>query len=146
MSWNISSILSLISHIHSQSQDFIQKEFKEMGLDTLATSHGNILFCLSQNQFLTPGELAKKINRDKSTATALVHKLEREGFVEIKKNSNDCRKKIITLTEKGKNYTEATDALSQKLLSTSWKNFSDEEKSLLLALLSKLSSNLEKSE
>ncbi len=142
MLYDQSQILSLISHIHSQSQDFLQKELKNLGLKEMVTSHANILFCLSKSSSLTPGELSQKINRDKSTTTALIKKLEKEGFVQLKKDEADSRKKLITLTDQGKKYTRATSELSQKLLQACWIDFDEEQKKQLVELLNKLSSNL----
>lgn len=143
MNYDESSILSLISHIHSQSQAFLQKKLSPLGLTKLATSHANILFCLSCTKELSLSELSKKINRDKSTTTALVKKLESQGFVELKKDKTDSRKKNVCLTQTGSQYTSKTTALSSELINASWKNFSNEEKQMLVTLLNKLSENLE---
>ena len=142
MVYSEDSLLSLISHIHSQSQDFLRTRLSEMGLNELATSHGNILFTLSINPFLTLGELSLKINRDKSTTTALVKKLEKSGLIEIKKDSSDNRRRIISLTKEGCQFTQKTQNLSSELLHTAWSNFSKDEKKQLIELLNKLSENL----
>ena len=88
------------------------------------------------------GELSKSINRDKSTTTVLVRKLEGSGLVELKKDENDSRKKIITLTREGTKYTKAMEEISRQLLVTSWKDFKPEEQTQLLGYLTKLSENL----
>ena len=88
------------------------------------------------------GELSKSINRDKSTTTVLVRKLEVSGLVELKKDENDSRKKIITLTREGTKYTKAMEEISRQLLVTSWKDFKPEEQTQLLSYLTKLSENL----
>ena len=88
------------------------------------------------------GELSKSINRDKSTTTVLVRKLEVSGLVELKKDEKDGRKKIITLTRKGTKYTRAMEEISRQLLLTSWKDFTPEEQTQLLGYLTKLSENL----
>lgn len=88
------------------------------------------------------GELSKSINRDKSTTTVLVRKLEVSGLVELKKDEKDGRKKIITLTRKGTKYTKAMEEISRQLLLTSWKDFTPEEQTQLLGYLTKLSENL----
>lgn len=142
MTYSENSVLNLISRIHSQSQGFLQEKLFAMGLKHLATSHGFILFCLSQKECMNLGELALKINRDKSTTTSLVKKLENEGFIEVKKDESDARKKIIRLTANGKSYNEKTTALSAHLLSTCYKGFSLDEKKQLVELLNKLSKNL----
>lgn len=142
MEYSISSILSLISHVHSKTAFFLEKRLSAEGLVSLASSHGFILFCLSQNPMLM-GELSQKINRDKSTTTALVKKLERLGFVQVEKSNEDSRKKVISLTEKGCQYNKITSEISHEVFQTAFGGFSDEDKESLLSLLTRLSKNLD---
>lgn len=141
MQYTISSALSLISHIHSQAAEFLEKSLSKKGLESLASSHGFILFCLSKRPMLM-GELSEIINRDKSTTTALVKKLENLGFVQVEKSKEDSRKKIIALTEKGEKYNEVTAEISSELMKKAFKNFNEDEKQNLLNGLLKLSENL----
>ena len=115
---------------------------EDEGLFKLATSHGNILFVLSRFKSLSLGELAEKINRDKSTATVLVRKLEKEGFIFMEKDSSDSRKKIIRLSENGMKFNSATENLSRQLISSAFSSFSDNEKEELLSLLYRIYENL----
>lgn len=142
MDFAVTSVMSLISHVHSLSQDFLQKKMGAAGLPELASSHGFILFCLSQTERMTLGDLAQKINRDKSTTTVLVRKLEQADLVTLQKDGRDTRKKFISLTEKGRDYNAVTARLSEDLLATSYRGFSDAEKTELLRLLLKLYGNL----
>ena len=142
MDYCVTSVLSLISRLHSLSQDFLQKKMTEAGLPWLASSHGFILFCLSQTERMTLGELTEKINRDKSTTTVLVRKLEAAELVTIQRDTTDTRKKYISLTEKGKEYNAVTARLSEELLATSYEGFSAAEKNELLRLLMKLYENI----
>ena len=84
--------ISQVSHIHSLTADFLKKRLAQNGFDDFASSHGNILFQLSINKAITMKELAAKINRDKSTTTVLVRKLEQEGLVTATTDSSDKRK------------------------------------------------------
>ncbi len=108
----------------------------------MATSHANILFCLSVKKVMSLGELSEKINRDKSTTTILVRKLEQENYVKTQKAPSDSRKKTVSLTAEGEKFTRTTEELSKKLLEKSWQGFSDEEKETLTGLLNRLSDNL----
>ena len=144
MKYDVSSVLSLISKIHSSSADFLKKKMCGRGLPDFVSSHGFILFCLSKDERLLMGDISERINRDKSTTTALVKKLERASLVKIEKDGADSRKKWISLTEKGRAYNETTRNLSSELLDSAYKNFSAAEKDELLRLLEKLCSNLEK--
>ena len=142
MNYDSTLILSLISRIHSQSQDFLFKKLSENGMGSMATSHANILFCLSREKSLTAGELAAKINRDKSTTTILVRKLEKTGYVEVRKDTDDSRRKIISLTREGEKFNQITRELSDDLLKKTWDGFNETEKNSLVSLLNRLSDNL----
>lgn len=142
MAYTVSSVLSLISHVHSKAQSFLQEKMSQRGLQQLSSSHGFILFCLAQNGSMTMGELSRKINRDKSTATVLVRKLEKLGLVEIITSDEDSRKRIISLTDSGINFNQVTGEISSLLLENAFKNFNEDEKELLLKFLCRMSDNL----
>ena len=100
---DVNSSISLLSNIHTITADFLIEKLKERGFPDFASSHGNILFQLSVNEKMTMGDLAEKINRDKSTTTVLVRKLESEGFTTGEPDPSDKRSRIIFLTEKQEN-------------------------------------------
>lgn len=141
MESNINSSISLVSHIHGITADFLTKELAAQGFDDFATSHGNILFQLSLNTQMTMGELSRKINRDKSTTTVLVRKLMKEGYVEEKPSAEDKRSKLITLTAKGMQYEKVTSNISKQLLDTFYKGFTEEEKLQFLGYLERIHEN-----
>ena len=143
MEYNVNSVISLISRIHMQTAEFTNKMLSS---HNFVSSHGFILFLLSENAEMSMGEIAKKINRDKSTTTVLIRKLIDEKLVKSASSSKDSRKKIISLTAEGKKYNNFTSEISSKLLSICYKNFSAEEKETLLNLLEKMSANLETEE
>ena len=72
-------------------------------------------------------ELAAKINRDKSTTTVLVRKLEQDGLVTTTPSPDDRRNKILTLTEKGAEYNSIMKKLSKELLAKFYKGFTEDE-------------------
>lgn len=141
MEYDVSSTVSLVSHIHSLSADFLRSRLNQKGLPELSSSHGFILFLLSKEEELTMGEIARRINRDKSTTTVLVRKLENNGLVETFSNKKDARSKLIKLTAKGMEYNKITSELSTELIQTFYKGFSAEEKSQLLNYLQRISEN-----
>ena len=141
MERNINSSISLVSHIHGTTADFLTKELAAQGFDDFATSHGNILFQLSLNTQMTMGELSRKINRDKSTTTVLVRKLMKEGYVEEKTSAEDKSSKLITLTAKGMQYEKVTSNISKQLLDTFYKGFTEEEKLQFLGYLERIHEN-----
>ena len=138
---DVNSSISLLSNIHSITADFLTERLKKCGYPDFASSHGNILFQLSVNQKMTMGELAEKINRDKSTTTVLVRKLEKDGLISVEPDSIDKRSRIIYLTEKGKKFNKTARELSNELLETFYKGFTEEEKDLFYHTLLKIRNN-----
>lgn len=136
-----SGISSLISKIHASSSSFLKSELQSRGLPDMVSSHGNILFQLSQAGTLTMKELSERIHRDKSTTTALVNKLEAAGFVARAKDSSDSRITHISLTETGKDYNETLSAISATLNERCAQGLSSDEQETLFTLLTRISGN-----
>ncbi|WP_407397484.1 MarR family winged helix-turn-helix transcriptional regulator [Treponema sp.] len=141
MDYDVDSVVSLISHIHSASADFLNKKLSKS--DSFVSSHGFILFILSENDRMTMGDISAKINRNKSTTTVLIKKLLEKGLVKTENCMNDSRKKYISLTDEGRKYNSITGGISRQLLEACYKDFSEEEKTQLLSLLKKMNRNLE---
>ena len=140
---DVNSSISLLSNIHSLTADFLTERLKAKGFPEFASSHGNILFQLSVNEKMTMGDLSEKINRDKSTTTVLVRKLEAEGFITGESDPSDKRSRIIFLTEKGKQFNQTARELSQELLGTFYNGFSEEEKAKFFQTLLKIKENFQ---
>lgn len=136
-----SSILTLISRIHSEAADFLQAKMKKLGMRNLASSHGNILYRLSLEDKIPMSELARLVNRDKSTVTVLVRKLEKNGLLARETSGEDGRVSYVSLTDKGRDFAKGTGSLSASLMETCYKGFSDAEKETLLSLLLRISDN-----
>ena len=140
---DVNSSISMLSQIHSITADFLTDRLKNKGFPDFASSHGNILFQLSVHEKMTMGDLAEKINRDKSTTTVLVRKLEKDGFITGDSDPADKRSRIIYLTEKGKQFNTIAQELSKELLETFYKDFSDEEKNVFFEMLLRIKKNFE---
>lgn len=138
---DVNSSISLLSHIHTITADFLIEKLKERGYPDFASSHGNILFQLSVNEKMTMGELSEKINRDKSTTTVLVRKLEKDGFITGDAAPNDKRSRIIYLTEKGRQFNATAQELSSNLLGTFFKGFTENEKEEFFKTLLRIKKN-----
>lgn len=138
---DVNSSISLLSHIHTITADFLIEKLKERGYPDFASSHGNILFQLSVNEKMTMGELSEKINRDKSTTTVLVRKLEKDGFITGDAAPNDKRSRIIYLTEKGRQFNATAQELSSDLIGTFFKGFTENEKEEFFNTLLRIKKN-----
>ena len=87
--------------------------------------------------------MAKRINRDKSTTTVLVRKLEREGLISGEVDTKDKRNRLMFLTEKGAQYKDVLSKISSELLETFYKGFSEEEKQKFFSLLNRINENFQ---
>ena len=135
--------IAKVSQIHSLTAEFLKKRLAERGFDDFASSHGYILYQLSVNSGITMKELSEKINRDKSTTTVLVRKLEKAGLLKITVDQNDKRNKLLSLTSKGSEYNQMTKNLSEQLLATFYKGFSQAEKDEFCEFLERIKRNFE---
>lgn len=140
---NINAIISTISKIHNGANKLIIEELKKNDLSGLAPSHGDILIKLYNfEDGVTMREISEGINKDKSTITALVNKLEKLELVEKLKSDTDSRSTIIRLTKKGLDTKPVVlGKVSSKLLEQTYKGFSKEEKENLCLLLEKMKDN-----
>lgn len=140
---NTNSIISIIGNIHNSSNKLIIEELKKHNLEGLAPSHGDILIVLYQNEAGVPmNKITASINKDKSTVTALINKLLKMELIEKTKCKEDSRSTIIKLTKKGLDTKPIVmENISKKLLDTTYKNFSEEEKEIVCKLLEKIKDN-----
>lgn len=139
MKYNTSS---KISHLRYLSNHLIEEELNKREIQDLHTSYGSIMYALLNTESMTMKELAVKIDRDKSTLTALSKKLIKSGYVELTTNQEDKRSKLIRLTKKGKKVKLVFDEISEILNSKLWENISDEEADIFDTVLDKLINNL----
>lgn len=86
-------------------------------------------------------DIAKMINRDKSTLTALVDKLEVLGLVVRTKDSEDQRIIHLELTPKADSVRPVLLGISRSLLGNLYRGFTESEKKELVRLLMKLYQN-----
>ena len=101
------SLFSYISRIKIKSYIFIENEAKKRGI-TLSYSHMRIIIILHFNKKLSMKELTEKLGRDKSTVTALVNKLETEGYL---KKTVCCKDKRIIYLQLKEKSQEIVDTL-----------------------------------
>jgi DNA-binding MarR family transcriptional regulator len=144
---NTNAIISIIANINNSANKLIVDELKNHNMEGLVPSHGDILILLYQNEDGVPmNKITSTINKDKSTVTALVNKLEKMGFIEKFKHESDSRSTMVNLTQKGLDTKPIVmDEISTKLLDMTYEGFSEEEKELLCSLLKKIQNNLKMS-
>ncbi|MEV0054571.1 MarR family transcriptional regulator [Saccharopolyspora shandongensis] len=97
-----------------------------------------VLSLLHMHGDLDQGALGGLAHLDKSTAAPLLDRLERRGLVETAKDDADKRRKLVRLTDDGRELAgrlaPAVIAVSDQMLSS----LTDEEREQFLALLHRL--------
>ena len=135
------SVISLIASIRSKADRFLVKEMKRHGMEGLVPSHGDILSLLLRKETLSMKDIAGVIERDKSTVTTLVDKLIDLGYVEKKKDPEDNRVTLISLTARGKALRKDFYQISERLIGTAYKGIPLKEQEALISTLEKISRN-----
>jgi DNA-binding MarR family transcriptional regulator len=135
-------IIFLIGRIQYKANRFLTHELKAHHIKGLAPSHGEILGSLMLRGPLPMSEIARIIDKDKSTITALVNKLLKLGYVEKKSHLTDNRISLIALTRKGTALKTDFQLIAKKLRAQSYIGISDDEREMLVHLLKKLNNNI----
>ncbi len=107
--------ITIIGKIKDAANQLIVKELEERGHMGLAPSHGDILSLLIMKGESTKTDIANSINRERSTVTTLIKKLEKLGYINSRVNEADARSTIVSLTEKGQLMKEDFIDISEML-------------------------------
>ncbi|WP_077072552.1 MarR family winged helix-turn-helix transcriptional regulator [Mailhella massiliensis] len=129
------AIFNYASRLREIGNTFILAELEKAGLRDIAPSHGDVLGQLLTCDSRNMSELAFHAHRTKSTVTALVTKLEKNGYVERIPDPEDSRGVKVRLTEKGRALKPAFDAISKGLQAIITDRLSEEEALKLEQLL-----------
>ncbi len=134
-------LIALVSAIRDKANRFIFEQLKARDIKDIAPAHGGVFFHLFRNRELTMGELARLIDRDKSTVTSLVEKLGGLGYIKRERDAVDRRVTKIRLTQKGRLLEADFEDISRRLLSKAYVGFSDKEMEVIVELLTRVNDN-----
>lgn len=128
----------LVYYISLLRKDFV--EFGNQHLHSIGLSQGLLFLILyiHRHSGCTPGELGKNLGIDAGQATRSLDKLEKEGFIERTRKTEDKRSFSLFLTTKGeKAFSYSTEILHnwEKNITTA---LNEEEKDSLFHLLTLL--------
>ena len=133
----------LVSRLRRCINQYLTDQMEEAGIEGFVPSHGDIISTLLKHTTLTMREMASAIQRDPSTVTTLVKKLERQGYVMLNENPQDTRSRLVTLTPKGKALKDEFTPISTRLAATLWANISDGEREQFRETLLKIIDNFQ---
>ena len=135
-------IIALVASVREKANKFITEELKKRGITDVSTPHGGIFVHLFRNGELSMGEIAQRIDRDKSTVTALVKRLVDLGYVEASPSPSDSRVTMVRLTQKGAVLENDFKEISKDLLKKAYGGSTDLEREVLVRLLMRVKNNL----
>ncbi len=119
--------LSTLSRIRENANKLIVSELERYGHQGLAPSHGNILSVLLFQGEMTKTEISEAINKDRSTVTVLLRKLQQHGYIDTRPNHKDSRSSIVFLTKKGKDMKSEFIEISERLFERQYLCMTDEQ-------------------
>ncbi len=135
-------ILYIVSSIRRDAYRFIEDELEKRGISGLSYTHGAILYALLDCEgVMRLSDIARLINRKKSTVTVLVNRLEEMNFLQKKKSTSDSRATCVTITEEGKKLKSIFDDISRSLKSRAFENISGPKQKLLVEILDQVENN-----
>lgn len=118
-----------------------RKEFAKLGL---TEGQPKILYILLGKDGIVQKDLAEICGIRQSTLTVLLSKLEEQGYIykEVCYVSGRKRAFEIYLTEQGKVMAEKLNSVVEELERKSFAGFSEQEKAIVLELLTRVEENL----
>ncbi|MGD6816064.1 MarR family winged helix-turn-helix transcriptional regulator [Metabacillus sp. 84] len=109
----------------------------------LSQSRLEILHKLYEKEEMTQRELQKAVQIDHAAVTRHLKQLEERGSVSRRKNPEDTRFTYVKLTDEGRRKMDAYREEKQKFVSNVLKGFTEEERSSLRGMLTRLQQNIE---
>ena len=138
------NFLYTLNSIRQSLFAYLESELARQGIHDIAPSHGDILYILDKKGSLHLHDITELSLKDKSTITAVISRLEKNGYVTRIRDSADKRLVNIQVTDKAKTIKPALARISEKMNSQLFEGLSAEEKTTLFHLIARVSHNAEK--
>jgi DNA-binding MarR family transcriptional regulator len=119
----------------------ISEEMRSSGLD-ISREQGMALIRLFKKAGPTQSELAWITNRDKTSLTRLIAKMEDSDLIERKEDDKDKRIKRVFLTKKGRAMAEKVESILQSIAGKYIINIPDEEINEVITSLEKIQNQI----
>lgn len=142
MKINENNFLYSLTSIRQRLFKFMEKGLSQRNIDGIAPSYGDVLFALDQGDTKTVLDVARYTNKDKSTISSVINRLEANGYVVKEKDSSDARFTNLKLTAKARKFKPAMLEISAEMNSRMFMGLTDDEKATLFSLLERISDNI----
>jgi DNA-binding MarR family transcriptional regulator len=138
------NFLYTLNSIRQSLFAYLESELSRHSISGIAPSHGDILHILDKKGTLHLRDLTELSLKDKSTITAVISHLEKNGYVTRVRDGNDKRLVNIQVTEKAARIKPSLEKISEKMNAQLFEGLSSEEKVTLFKLMSRISHNVDK--
>jgi len=135
------NFLYTLNSIRQSLFAYLESELARQGIHDIAPSHGDILYILDKKGSLHLHDITELSLKDKSTITAVISRLEKNGYVTRIRDSADKRLVNIQVPEKAKTIKPALARISEKMNSQLFEGLSAEEKTMLFNLMARVKHN-----
>ncbi|QNQ82629.1 MarR family transcriptional regulator [Lactobacillus sp. PV037] len=110
----------------------------------LTSQQARSIAYINRNPGLIQRELGEKFHVRNASVTNMLKNLERDGFIERKKDKDSARIKRIYLTDKGKNYAQEIESAFTKINDQFLKQIDEHDLDMLNEAMTHLIDDLEK--
>ena len=117
--------------------------FQQAGIDMTAEQWG-VIVTLLKGEPVPQAEIGELLYLEKSSVSRSIDGLEKRGWIERKKDSNDSRKKRVSLTSKAENIAEQCSEIAQSVLREAQQNLTQEQIDQSRSQLMTVADNLRK--
>ncbi len=131
----VASATFLLKRLGFAAKERSLKAYEETGLHPY---HFAILLVLSERSLETQGAIADALGYDRGQLVGLLDELEEQGLVERRRDANDRRRHLVSLTPEGKRALRRLRALSRQTEDEFLEPLSNDERVTLHALLLRL--------
>lgn len=136
----------LISQIKQIQARVFNQLLQKAGIEEFNGAQGRILYVLWQEDGLIIREISQRTGLAKTTLTAMLKRMEDQGFIERTQKGNDGRQSCIVLTQKAKDLSDKYNEVSQKMIDIFYDGFEDEEIIIFEQTLERIKNHLQEVE
>jgi len=133
---------TLISQIKQLQDRVFNKILKEEGIYEFNGQQGRILFSLWKDEKLSLIELSKRTSLAKTTLSAMIDRMRKNGLVIVEESKEDKRNLVIYLSDKTLALEDKINNATKRITDIFYKDFSEKEANELDRLLIKIKENL----
>ncbi len=135
-----SSIGYLLANAHKQTMGMLAECLAPMGV---TPAQWQVLVVLWEEDGIVQRELAERMVIEQATLTRTLDRMERDGFVERRRDEHDRRRFRVFVTEKGFGLINTLVPVAMKTLAAITDGFSEEEAKLFRSFLRRIIGNVD---